>query len=236
MDVKKDLLCRIFNVVELKIDNGSTELAKAEISIVLEEDKVSNFIDVVESRKNNANIIENSDNLLNDSENIKEKVVNNYKIRKITNKELILSALLRPNLGTLLIVSTFFFNISEFFNLFDSNIAVQLRNTLTKYIGQLELWSAIILGTITIIIFNNILSIIISLIRYSSFTLSANKENLKISYGFITLKEYTIPINKIKAVVLKQSFLQKLFGYYMVEIKNMDMVTIKGSSYFISNM
>ncbi|NLL30107.1 MAG: PH domain-containing protein [Clostridiales bacterium] len=221
MDVKKDLLCRIFNVVELKIDNGSTELAKAEISIVLEEDKVSNFIDVVESRKNNANIIENSDNLLNDSENIKEKVVNNYKIRKITNKELILSALLRPNLGTLLIVSTFFFNISEFFNLFDSNIAVQLRNTLTKYIGQLELWSAIILGTITIIIFNNILSIIISLIRYSSFTLSANKENLKISYGFITLKEYTIPINKIKAVVLKQSFLQKLFGYYMVEIKNM---------------
>ncbi|MBU5454462.1 PH domain-containing protein [Caproiciproducens sp. MSJ-32] len=218
MDVKKDLFCRLFDVVELKIDNGSTELGKAEISIILGEDKINNFVEVVESRKNNTNIIDNINEPLKDDKKPKDT---NYQIRKITTKELILSALLRPNLGTLIIVSTFFFNIGEILEAFNSNIFIQLESIFNKYMAQLELWTAILLGTISILIFNFILDIIISLIRYSSFTLSANKENIKISYGFITLKEYTIPINKIKAVILKQSFFQKLFGYYRVEIRNM---------------
>lgn len=201
-------ICRLFDVVELKIDNGSTELGKAEISIILGEDKINNFVEVVESRKNNTNIIDNINEPLKDDKKPKDT---NYQIRKITTKELILSALLRPNLGTLIIVSTFFFNIGEILETFNSNIFIQLESIFNKYMAQLELWTAILFVTIAILIFNFILDIIISLIRYSSFTLSANKENIKISYGFITLKEYTIPINKIKAVILKQSFFSKAF-------------------------
>lgn len=62
--------------------------------------------------------------------------------------------------------------------------------------------------------------IIKKFVGYYGFTLTKNKKELNISYGLITKQSFRLPFNKTNAVVIKQSFLCRIFRMYYAEILN----------------
>lgn len=60
-------------------------------------------------------------------------------------------------------------------------------------------------------------------IRYYGFKIARREDKLHICYGFFKKVDYTIPIEKINGVILRQSFTARITGQYMAEIINIGM-------------
>ena len=59
---------------------------------------------------------------------------------------------------------------------------------------------------------------IFEMIRLYNFTLTNDKNDIKIKYGLLTVKEYSISRNKIYAIRYKQNLLQQLFKIFQIEV------------------
>ena len=66
-------------------------------------------------------------------------------------------------------------------------------------------------------------SLIRTVIKYWEFHIERKDEKIVLQYGLTKKVTYSIPVNKIQAVVVKQTFLARLFGRYMVEVVNVGM-------------
>lgn len=60
-------------------------------------------------------------------------------------------------------------------------------------------------------------------IRYYDFRAKRRGEKIYIRYGFFKKVEYTMPVDKIQALKVRQSLVARLFGRYMAEIVNVGM-------------
>lgn len=60
-------------------------------------------------------------------------------------------------------------------------------------------------------------------IKYWDFRIERKEQKLVIEYGLTKKVNYSIPVDKIQAVVVKQSFLARMFKRYMVEVVNVGM-------------
>lgn len=80
----------------------------------------------------------------------------------------------------------------------------------------------IIFSILLIFIFfiTSLWDIVKGFINYYGFKIKQNKDKLYINYGLIKRINYTVPIDKINALVLKQSFLGRISKNYMAEIVN----------------
>lgn len=66
-------------------------------------------------------------------------------------------------------------------------------------------------------------SLIRTAIKYWDFQIERRDEKLVLQYGLTKKINYSIPVDKIQAVVVKQSFLARVFKRYMVEVVNVGM-------------
>lgn len=66
-------------------------------------------------------------------------------------------------------------------------------------------------------------SLIRTAIKYWDFQIERREEKLVLQHGLTKKVNYSIPVNKIQAIVLKQSFLARVFKRYMVEVVNVGM-------------
>lgn len=57
-------------------------------------------------------------------------------------------------------------------------------------------------------------------IKYANFKIKKTEEKLYLSYGLLTKKSYTLPLEKIQAFVLKEHAFARLFGYTSLEAIN----------------
>ena len=60
-------------------------------------------------------------------------------------------------------------------------------------------------------------------IRYYDFRAKRRGDKIYIGYGFLKKMEYTIPVDKIQALKIRQSFVARIFHRYMAEIVNVGM-------------
>ena len=60
-------------------------------------------------------------------------------------------------------------------------------------------------------------------IRYYDFRAKRREDKIYIKYGFLKKMEYTIPVDKIQALKIRQSFVARIFRRYMAEIVNVGM-------------
>ena len=60
-------------------------------------------------------------------------------------------------------------------------------------------------------------------IRYYDFRAKRRGDKIYIKYGFLKKMEYTIPVDKIQALKIRQSFVARIFRRYMAEIVNVGM-------------
>ncbi len=60
-------------------------------------------------------------------------------------------------------------------------------------------------------------------VKYYDFRAKRRDDKIYIKYGFLKKVEYTIPVDKIQALKLRQSFVARIGGRYMAEIVNVGM-------------
>ena len=60
-------------------------------------------------------------------------------------------------------------------------------------------------------------------VRYYDFRAKRRGDKIYIKYGFLKKMEYTIPVDKIQALKIRQSFVARVFRRYMAEIVNVGM-------------
>lgn len=64
-----------------------------------------------------------------------------------------------------------------------------------------------------VLLVSYIIGTLITIVRYYNYTVTQQDSQLKISYGLLNVKNITVPTDRLQAVLEKQSFLRKLFGY-----------------------
>lgn len=58
-----------------------------------------------------------------------------------------------------------------------------------------------------------IIGTIITMIRFYGFSVMLENEQLKIEFGLFNKKKVTVPTKRLQAVVERQSYIRRLFGY-----------------------
>ncbi|MHC1684633.1 MAG: PH domain-containing protein [Clostridiaceae bacterium] len=233
IDINKNLIDRIFGVCTVKVDSGSTALKKSEFNIKVQYEIAEKLRDKILDAKN--------DNM---DHKVFEEHKNEEPIKKvITIKEIVIYAITKSKLawsiGGYFAVMNFaddleiFTKTSVVNNLMDSiNINKSFLEDKIKLIG-------IIIGLILFIyIIVTLLSIVFEIVKFYNFTIQVKDKSFNISYGLLSKKEYSIPIEKIHALKYKQGILQQLLGVYMLEVITIgygDEVNEKAILYPIAN-
>lgn len=68
-----------------------------------------------------------------------------------------------------------------------------------------------------------IISLVRNVLRYWDFQIERQEDKVVLNYGLTKKTNYSIPVDKIQAIVLKQSFLARIFKQYVVEVVNVGM-------------
>lgn len=141
-----------------------------------------------------------------EQELISEDNSNNKVIFKMSNKLLIFMSLTSGVIGVA------FATISPIIGAFEDVIPWE------KWTSRLFQWiqSVTFLVTIiilTVLIFCYVIGTLIVFLRYYNYTITQRDNELKITYGLLNVKNITVPTERLQAVIEKQSFIRKLFGY-----------------------
>lgn len=215
VDLEQSIVQKFFNTFRLKIDSGSIQSNSTEIDIVLAKEAAFKVRDIILS----------ADTEVGASE--KRKIGDYYEDKKnifeVSLKELLIDAITKNNfvfgLGVIFSAFTFLDDILDVFG-------IKVSETLDKYFNISELssksMSLIIISILQLITFFWIVSIIFSIasniIKLYGFKVYKQGENIKIEYGLINKKAYSLPTKNIHAITLKQNFIKQKFNLYNVEV------------------
>lgn len=209
IELERNIIYRIFKIRRIKIDSVYPSSKKnAEIIMVLKKKDLESLY---------GNLSYRMRNLIHDEREINQTLV--YNISAI---HLILLSMLRNNilLGIGGLYSSIHFMskiykglnqelISFFKNVIEENVIS--RNTiLAIFLSALFLFSILLL---IILIF----SVLAILSKYYKFTIYRNNNYLKVEYGLITRRSYSIPMESIHAVKIEQNIINQIFKFYTIK-------------------
>lgn len=125
---------------------------------------------------------------------------------KLSFKELLLMALTSGAIGVA------FATLSPIIGSLSDKLPWEWLNSELSQISQAIFVIVLIIVGI-ILLLSYIVGTIIVIFKNFNYTVTESDQQLNISYGLFNVKNITVPINRVQAVVEKQSFLRKMFGY-----------------------
>lgn len=209
---KQNIFHRIFGVAVLTVDSGSTNtFNQAEITIVEKEKTVDSLINKLNEFKENT-----ARNTVNTSAKEELLLSNQDSLYSFTSKKKILYTLIN-------IASTMFFTA-----LFGA-LAITVIGV-CKMVLQLDFlgtWSQYflfaILITVSAMLFLSVFSFIAYMIRsfvgYHEFTVTKNGDNIQVSFGLLEKNTNTFSYDRIKAVKISQSLVQRMLGFASIKLE-----------------
>jgi len=214
IDINKNIIDRLFNICTFKIDTGAMQEVGQEIKIKIPE-KYANEIRNSINKVNNEKI----DDTVEKSDIEKKSIIS----KTISFKEILIYSLSKSKVfwafGGIFLMIDFIEKLEEMLDLSITNEIV--NNIEVESLISVGLLKAIGLGLLLFIIiylFISIMFMIFEMVRLYNFTVAEYKNDIKIKYGLFTVKEYSIPRDKIYAVRLKQNLFQQLFKIFQIEV------------------
>lgn len=211
IDIGQGLFDRILGLCTVKIDSGSAIGKEAELKLKIKYKLAEMLRDTVLSIKNS---IADSDLQEEKKEEAPKKV--------ISIREIMLYAITKGKLGWALggyfAVMNFADDVEKITN---TTIVKNLTNSIDMnnlmLQDRVKLVFMIIGMLLAVYIVMTLLSIIFEIVKLYNFTIKVQDKNFNISYGLLSKKEYSIPIDKIHALKYKQGILQQALGIYTIE-------------------
>ena len=205
---KQNFIEKMFKLSTLQVDSGSTNTAhSAEIQIIEDELIVEELMKKIKAKQNGEDIN------TNDTETIIEQN-NNETLKSIydfTSKRKVIYTLLQ--IFAIVIISI---------------IAIIV---LTIVLGVLRILNHVDTSTfLTIIVIAILIFVIIevigfifgligSLLSYHNFNLIRTKNNIEVSYGLVTRVNNSFKYNKIRAIRVTQSLIQRIFNFSTIKVE-----------------
>lgn len=219
VDTSQDIINQIVGGVQLQIKTPSDGLELSTISKTQSIEIENTIKDIQNQLSNNDEKDVNLDSYLNvDSsvDNIQGNFENDMpgqrkRVFKLSFKNLILMSLSSGAIGVAL--ATISPIVGSFSNLIPWN---RITNELFSFANAIAIVISIVVGLILILSY--IVGALINLIRYYGYTMTQEGHQLKIQYGLLTKKNITVPTNRIQAVIERQSYIRKLFGFTAIHV------------------
>jgi len=211
IDLSQNMVNKFFDTFRLKIDSGSVQTKGAEIDIVLKKNIAVSTRDI---------LLRNPENYEKRSEYIENEW---GRVFEASNMELLLTALTKNNLalglGLFFSMYTFLDDILKAFNIKYMDAVsnfIDPGKIMNASIPYLILFIAEAISAVWIICI--ILSAIGTIIKFHGFKVYETNNNIKIEYGLINTKSYSLPIENVQAIILKQNIIKQKLGLYNIEI------------------
>lgn len=212
---KQNIIEKMFGISVLQVDSGSTNTAhNAEIQIIEDDNVVSELMRVIKAKQNNEEVQVINESSLDDNKeatNLKEAneiIESVYKFdskRKAIYSALQVAWILVGGIAALIV------------GLFAMIVLVVLREMDLPML--LIILAGVLVVFILLSVFSFVVGLIASLIAYYDFKLVRTKNNIEVSYGLFTKIHNTFKYNKIKAIRVTQSIIQKIFGFVTVKVE-----------------
>lgn len=207
INLEQNIFERIIGTYKIKIDTDSLSTANStDIEIILSKEHAYDFKNKILALMNNEKI----KNLEDDENNINVNEVDNKNYEDDENIEYDIVYSVND------VLKHCFYNLS--LSAFIFNIA--MIGFVTFVSINLDESEGFI--TVALIVMTSCISILKfflgDLFKYYNFSIKREKDKLYISYGLFRLKKFTVPINRINALNIKQSFISRIFKKYQSDI------------------
>lgn len=207
---KQNLFHRIFGIAVLTVDSGSTNtFYQAEITIIEKDKIVDTLLDKLNKLKESGN---RTDDDLNEEVLISDK----DSLYRFTSKKKMLYTLIN-------IVSTSFFTaLFGVLAIIATGVCkVMLQLDFLGTWGQYFLFAILItMGAMLVLsIFSFIGCMIHSFVGYYNFTVTKRGNDIQISFGLLEKHTNTFSYDRIKAVKISQSLVQRMLGFAAIKLE-----------------
>lgn len=207
---KQNFIEKMFKLSTLQVDSGSTNTAhSAEIQIIEDELIVEELMKKIKAKQNGEELSIN----IYDSETIIEQN-NNETLKSIydfTSKRKVIYTLLQ--ICAIVVVSII------------SIILLAIVLGVLRILNQVDTSTFLMIIVIAILIFviieviGFIFGLIGSLLAYHNFNLIRTKNNIEVSYGLVTRVNNSFKYNKIRAIRITQSLIQRIFNFSTIKVE-----------------
>lgn len=200
INLEQNIFERMIGTYKIKIDTDSLSTANStDIEIILDKKKAYEFKNKVVTIMNNENIENNlnkttMENIYVEEDNIEYDII-------YSTKDVLKHCFYNLSLLGLII------------NLAIIALAGFASVTMDGSEGLVAIGLILITSFITVMKF-----FLGNLFKYYKFSIKRDKDKLYISYGLFRLKKFTVPINRINALNIKQSFVSRVFKKYQSDI------------------
>lgn len=215
VNLEQGIMGMLLGTCKLKLDTNSLSTANStDVTIVLKKDfaeEIRKFLMFMVTRQ----------------EIPAERHDNGEKEENSRQKEIIMKDIFLQGIFGTRFLSTFFlpvFILLELSEVLDPEDLSYIMGevdafaTETVGLGVLVLIAVVSWGLLTCIF-----SLARNIVKYWDFKIERQEERIILEYGLTNKINYSIPVAKIQAVVLKQTFLARVFRRYMVEVINVGM-------------
>ena len=207
VNLEQNIFERIIGTYKIKIDTDSLSTANStDIEIVLSKKYAYDFknkvlflmnnekLKNVQSDENNISINTSRNEIYFDDENIEYDIV--YSVNDV--------------------LKHCFYNLSLFGIIFNLAMIGFVAFVSVKFDGAKGFFAlGIVLITSCFSIFQFFFG---DLIKYYNFSIKRENDKLHISYGLLKIKKFAVPINRINALNVKQSYISRVFKRYQSDI------------------
>lgn len=209
IELERNIIYRIFKLRKLKIDSVyPSSKRSSEIIMVLKKKDLELLYNNLSTRIKN---------LIHEKSDINEILV--YNISAI---HLILLSMLRNNilLGIGVLYSSIHF-MSRIYRGLDQELLSFFRNVIKENVISRNTILAIFLSALfvftIILIIVLVFSVSAILSKYYKFTIYRNNNYLKVEYGLMNRRSYSIPTDNIHALKVEQNIINQIFNFYTIK-------------------
>lgn len=194
VDLSQNILYQIFGVYKIKVDNASQTndaVNKSNIILTLKVSEAVQFKQIIIGTDNTETVKEDQEKGA-----IKAEIGEFLKL-----------GLLQSKVRYILSIVAIFGSLTSF-------IIPILEN---KIVGAL-IGAFIVVTIISVYLIAVAMSMIKSVIKYYDFKVWADEDTLKVQYGLLNKKSYSLQKSKINGIILKQSILMRICKLYTAEV------------------
>lgn len=194
VDLSQNILYQVCGVYKIKVDNASQTKEtenQSKINLTLKANEATEFKKIITGNSSIENIVEKKE-----TETINTEL-----------KDFIKLGLLQSKIAYILSIVAVVSSLS-------SIIIPKIEN---KIVGALLVGAIVVTFVMTYLI-AVVMSIMKSVINYYGFKVLADDDALKVQYGLLNKKSFTLQKSKINGIILRQSILMRICKLYTAEV------------------
>lgn len=226
INLEQNLMCMLFGTCKLKIDTNSLSTANAtDLTIVLKKRQAEELRVMLMNLVSGADMKKQdmpSETKTAEPSEVKVAVEPDSGRHRVSTGDILLHGVFASRFLYTIFIPLYI--LLEFVSEMDSADIEYIVDEVGYFAAEtIGLWLLILIALVAWGVLAMAFGLARDAVRYWDFQIERKEEKLVLVYGLTKKVNYSIPVDKIQAIVVKQTLLARLFRRYMVEVVNVGM-------------